>query len=114
MEHIVQNAIKAERLVEARRVLRKEGIDQVGNLPQNKAIRRGTYVSQVSHAERTPEVRDSFNTRFSITCQICGKVGHTASTCRGRLSRVSLAQLVCQICNKEGHAENRCEMSIKF
>ena len=31
MEHIVQNAIKAERLVEARRVLRKEGSDQVGN-----------------------------------------------------------------------------------
>ena len=113
MEHIVQNAIKAERLVEARRVLRKEGSEQVGNLPQNKAIRRGTYVSQVFHAERTPEARDSFNMRFSITCQICSKVGHTANTRRDRLSRVSLAQLVCQICNKEGHAANRCEVSIK-
>ena len=51
--------------------------------------------------------------RFSITCQICSKVGHTASTCRDRLCRVSLAQLVCQICNKEGHAANRCEVSIK-
>ena len=113
MEHIVQNAIKAERLVEARRVLSKEGSDQVGNLPQNKAIKRGTYVSQVFHAERNREASDSFNTRFSIICQICGKVGHTASTCRDRLSRVSLAQLVCQICNKEGHAANHCEISIK-
>ena len=32
-EPIVQNAIKAERLVEARRILRKEGSEQVGNLP---------------------------------------------------------------------------------
>ena len=113
MKHIVQNAIKAERLVEARRVLRKEGSDRVGNLPQNKTIKRGTYVSQVFHAEINPEARDSFNTRFSITCQISGKVGHTASTCRDRLNRVSLAQLVCQICNKEGHAANHCEISIK-
>ena len=76
-------------------------------------MKRRTYVSQVFHAERNPEARDSFHTGFSITYQICGKVGHMASTCRDRLSRVSLAQLVYQICNKEGHAANHCEISIK-
>ena len=67
MEHIFQNAIKAERLVEARRVLRKEGRNEVENLPEHEAIKRETYVSQVFPTEGNPEARNSFDAQFSIT-----------------------------------------------
>ena len=47
MEHIVQNAIKAERLVEARKALRREGKPKGEATPLTREIRRGAYLSQV-------------------------------------------------------------------
>ena len=113
MEHIVQNAIKAERLVEARTALRKEGRNKVEGLPQPREIKKGTYVSQVFRDKGNADVRDTYNMRFSVTCQYCKKVGRTANTCHDRFSGINLAQVVCQICSKEGHAANQCRNATK-
>ena len=113
MEHIVQNAIKAERLVEDRTALRKKGRNKVEGLPQPREIKKGTYVSQVFRDKGNADVRDTYNMRFSVTCQYCNKVGHRANTCHDRFSRINLAQVVCQICSKEGHATNQCMNATK-
>ena len=47
MKHPVQNAIEAERLVEVRKVLRRENKNKVKGLPEYKEIKRGTYATQV-------------------------------------------------------------------
>ena len=46
MEHIVQNAIMAERLVEARKALRREGKPKGEATLLTREIRRGAYLSQ--------------------------------------------------------------------
>ena len=112
MQHIVENAIKAERLVEARKALGRGG-GKFEDSSQHKGVIRGTYVSQIVNAEEREKVRDTFGPQMSTICQFCGKTGHTADKCRNRFSRVNSAQIVCQICNKEGHAANQCRSLIK-
>ena len=112
MEHIVQNAIKAERLVEARRALRR-GAGTFEDSSQHKGVKRGTYVSQIFNAEEREKVSETFSSQMSTTCQFCGKTGHMADKCRNKFSRVNLTQIICQICNKRGHAANQCRNLIK-
>ena len=112
IEHIVQNAIKAERLVEARRAFRR-GESKFDESFQHEGMKRGTYVSQIFNAEERDKVSDTFGSRVADICQFCGKTGHTADKCRNKFSKVDLAQIICQICNKQGHAANQCRSLIK-
>ena len=80
MEHIVQNAIKSERLVEARTAIRKEGKNKVEGLPQPREIRKSNYVSQVFKAKENADVRDTYNMRSSVAGQYCNKVGQNLSS----------------------------------
>ena len=93
MEHIVQNAIKAERLVEARRALRRGG-GKFEDSSQHKGVKRGTCVSKIFNAEEREKVRDTFGPQMAAICQFCGKERHMADNCRNRFSRVNLAQIV--------------------
>ena len=56
MELVVQNAMKAERLVEARKVLRKETRSKSEVFSQNKDFKIGTYVSQAFKVEEDTNV----------------------------------------------------------
>ena len=47
MEHIVQIAIKAEKLVEARRALRSEDKNNFRTMPQTRELRKNTYLFQL-------------------------------------------------------------------
>ena len=68
MERIVQNAIKAERLVAARRALRRGG-GKFEDSSQHKGMKRGTYLSQIFHAEERKKVRDTFGPRMAAICE---------------------------------------------
>ena len=50
MQHIVENAIKAERLVQARKALRR-GRGKFKDSSQHKGVKQGTYVSQIFNAD---------------------------------------------------------------
>ena len=106
MEHIVQNAIKAERLVEARKALRRENKPKGETRPQIREIRRGTYLSQIyNEGENRKEIR-TFNPQPVIIC-------HTADKCRNRLSEINYNQIVCQVCSKGDHTANQCRNLMK-
>ena len=113
MEHIVQKAIKAERLVEARRALRRRDNIRVEALPQHKLIKKGTYVSQIFGTKERAGEGNNFGIQPSVNCQLCNKRGHLAGDCRDRRSQINMAQLVCQICNRQGHSANQCRSGVK-
>ena len=55
MEHIVQNAIKAERLVEARKALRSEDKNNIRIMLQTRELRKITYLSQIYNSEENKD-----------------------------------------------------------
>ena len=112
MEHIVQNAIKAERLVETRKALRRGNNIKDEALPQHKLIKKGTYVSQIFGTGERVRERIYFGLQSSVNCQLCNKKGHSASDCRDQPSEINLAQLVCEICNRQGHSANQCRSGV--
>ena len=84
MEHIVQNATKAERSVEAKKALRKENKNKTKATPQSRKFRKGTFLSDFHETGgQNIEMRASSSLPF-ITCQFCDKPGHSASKCRKR------------------------------
>ena len=113
MEHIVQNAIKAERLVEARKALRRRDNIRVEALPQHKLIKKGAYVSQIFGTKERVGEGSNFSIQPSVNCQLCNRRGHLAGECRDRPSQINMAQLVCQICNRQGHSANQCRSGVK-
>ena len=74
MELIVQNAITAERLVEARKALRREPRSKNEVFSQNKDFKRGTYVSQTFKVQEDTKVGITRNPQFQVTCQFCDKL----------------------------------------
>ena len=104
MEHIVQNAIKTEILVDARNALRQEGKGKF----QNKEFRRGTYLTHNHNSREMGENSRTTNSHSSIICQYCSKPGLLANRCRQRISEINYVQVNCQLCNKEGHSASQC------
>ena len=80
--HIMQNAIKAKRLVGARKALRREGNIKIGTVTRHKLIKKGTYVSQISGTKEHIRKRSNFDSQLSVNSQLCNKLGHSASECR--------------------------------
>ena len=113
MEHIVQNAIKAERLVEARRALRSEDKNNFRTMPQTREFRKNTYLSQIYNSGENKDGVRAFNPQSVVTCQFCNKTGHSADKCRNRLTGINHIQVVCQLCNRDGHSASQCKNSIK-
>ena len=85
MEHIVQNAIKAERLVETRIALRSEDENNFRIMPQTRELRKNTYISQICNS------------------------GDSADERRNRLTGINHIQVVCQMCNRDGHSASQCK-----
>ena len=104
MEHIVQNTIKTERLVDARKALRQEGKGKF----ENKENRRSTYLLQFHNSREISENSRTTNTHSSIICQYYSKPGHLANRCRQRISEINYVQVNCKLCNKEGHSASQC------
>ena len=104
MVHIVQNAIKRERLVDARKALRQEGKGKF----ENKEFRRGTYLSQFHNSREMGENSRTTNTHSPVICHYCSKPDHLANRCRQRISEINYVQVNCQLCNKEGHSASQC------
>ena len=65
MEHIVQNAIKAERLVEARRALRSEDKNNFRTMPQTRELRKNTYLSQIYNSGENKDGVRAFSPQIS-------------------------------------------------
>ena len=90
MEHIVQNAIKVERLVEARRALRSENKNNFRTMPQTRELRKNTYLSQIyTSGENKDGIRCAFSPQLVVTCQFCNKIGHLSDKCRNRMTRMN-------------------------
>ena len=113
MELIVQNAITAERLVKARKALRREPRSKGEVFSQNKDFKRGTYVSQTFNVEEDTKAGITRNPQFQIICQLCDKLGHTANNCRNKPNEVNYAQTICQMCNLNEHSAKQCKRMIK-
>ena len=110
---VVQNAITAERLVEARKALRREPRGRGEIFSQNKDFKRGTYLSQTCKVEEDTKAGITRNPQFQVTCQFCNKLGHTANHCRNKPNEVNCAQTICQMCNLNGHSAKQCKRMIK-
>ena len=67
----MQNAIKAERLVEARKALRRGDNIRVEALPQHKLIKEGIYVSQIFGTRERVGEGSNFGLLSSVNCQLC-------------------------------------------
>ena len=118
--NIVNNAIKAERFVEAQKKLRLK--DQFIKQREVKRTHFCTICKDETHdainCNRQTENKcsicnklghDTRDCRFKnnqITCQICNKNGHSAQTCYSL--KTNNPSVICQICNKQGHAANIC------
>ena len=114
MEHIVQNAIKAERLVEARRNLRGEDKNNIKSMHPNREFKKGTYISQVIDSEETKVGVRTISPQSLVICQYCNRTGHSADKCRNRITGINYARVVCQLCSRDGHSANQCTTSMKL
>ena len=113
MEHIVQNAIKAERLVEARRNLRREDKNNIKPMHPNREFKKGTYISQVINSEETKVGVRTISPQSLVICQYCNRTGHSADKYRNRITGINYARVVCQLCSRDGHSANQCTTSMK-
>ena len=109
----MQNAITADRLLEARKALRRETRSKGEVFSQNKDSKRGTYVSQTFKVEKDTKAGITRNPPFPVICQLFDKVGNTANNCRNKPNKVNYAQTICQMCNLSGHSAEQCKRRIK-
>lgn len=66
-------------------------------------------ISDLRYGNNASQIRKQ-DSRSIETCQICFKIGHTATNCRKFASKNDLGSeiLICQICKKRGHGADKC------
>ena len=99
---VVKDAIKVERILAARRSLRKPGVSN-----EIKQDKKRIYICQICNQSG----HETNNCNVIPTCSICNKAGHSADKCLLLKTKNEKIEF-CKICQKSGHSTSQCNKTI--